>query len=176
MSSIHLSLDMRCLIKSAAQGLTGPKRRAFIADVANRLCSGSSRLAETEFGFGRQAVALGQHEQRTGLVCYGNYEPSGRQKFEVSFPQLEEDICSLVDPESQADPQMRNTFAYTRITAKSVRQQLIEHKNWQDDQLPQERTISNILNRMGYKLRKVQKTKPEKKFQKPMPSSKTYSA
>ena len=83
------------------------------------------------------------------------------------------DIRALVEPESQADPQLKNTFAYTRITAKAVRQKLIEEKGWSEDQAPKERTINDILNRLGYKLHRVQKTKPQKKSRKPMPFSKT---
>lgn len=112
------------------------------------------------------------HERRTGLVCYSAYQDQGKKKSEALLPRLEVDIRSLVDPESHADPQMRNTFAYTRITARSVLQQLIDIKGWQDEQLPKERTLSDILNRLGYKLRKVQKTKPQKKSRKLMPSSK----
>ncbi len=169
--TIEISSDNLCLIKLAANLLKGPKRRLFMAEVAHTHCQGSARLTESMFGFNRNSVTLGINEKRTGLICYKNHEPSGKNKSEVALPNLEIDIRSLVEPESQADPQLRNTFAYTRITAKSVRQKLIEEKNWQDELLPQERTISNILNRMGYKLRKVQKTKPEKKFQKPMLSS-----
>ena len=130
-------------------------------------------MTETVFGFGCQVVELGMNEKRTGLICYGNYEPCGKKKAEEASPKLEKDIRSLVDPESQADPQLQNTFAYTRITAKAVRQKLMDEKGWEDGQLPKERTINNMLNRMGYKLRKVQKTKPEKKFRKPTPSLKT---
>ena len=57
---------------------------------------------------------------------------------------------------------LRNTFAYTRVTAKAVRQKLIDEKGWDEDSLPHIRTFNNILNRQGYKLRKVEKTKLEK--------------
>lgn len=164
----EISPEYKHLIQLAAKRLKGAERRAFIADVAETLCSGNPRATETLFGFGRQTVELGMNEKRTGLICYGNYEPCGKRRSEDAFPKLEQDIRSLVDPESQADPQLRNTFAYTRITARGVRRKLMEEKGWQDDDLPKERTMCDILNRMGYKLRKVQKTRPEKKFQKPM--------
>ena len=79
-------------------------------------------MTETVFGFGRQTIELGMNEKRTGLIRYGNYKPCGKKKAEEAFPKLEQDIRSLVEPESQADPQLQNTFAYTRITAKAVRQ------------------------------------------------------
>ena len=82
----------------------------------------------------------------------------GKRRSEVDQPRLEQDIRSLVGPESQADPQMKNTLAYTRITAKAVHRKLIEEKGWPEDQVPKERTINDLLNRLGYKLRRVQKT------------------
>ncbi|MEZ5476189.1 MAG: hypothetical protein R3E95_01420 [Thiolinea sp.] len=63
---------------------------------------------------------------------------------EKANPQLEQDIRDLFDPESQADRQLRNTFAYTRLTASAVRQKLMDEKGWRDEALPQVRTISNI--------------------------------
>lgn len=172
MNAASITPDIQKLIKSASKKLKGSDKRQFIAEVAESLCGNSPRLAETLFGFCRHAVQLGIHERRTGLICYGAYQDNGRKKAEVLKPELEADIRALVDPESQADPQLRNTFAYTRITTRSLRQQLMDIKGWQDEQLPKERTLNDILNRLGYKLRKVQKTKPQKKFRKPMPSSK----
>lgn len=36
-------------------------------------------------------------------------------------------------------------------------------KGYQDDQVPKERTLRTILNRLGYRLRRIQKGKPLKK-------------
>ena len=82
------------------------------------LCYESPRLTETEFGWSRKAVKPGLDEQRTGLECFGHYEVCRKRRSEVDQPQLEKDIRTLVGPESQVDPQLKNTFAYTRITAK----------------------------------------------------------
>jgi hypothetical protein len=76
---------------------------------------------------------------------------------------LEADIRSLAEPHTQVDPKFQSPFQYTRITAKAMRQALIDEKGWSDKQLPCEKTIGNILNRLGYRLRRVQKAKPLKK-------------
>ena len=67
-----------------------------------------------------------------------------------------------MDPESQADPKFQSSFLDTRITAKAMRQALIDQKGWTDEELPHVNTIGEILNRLGYKMRRVQKTKPLK--------------
>ena len=42
-------------------------------------------------------------------------------------------------------------------------QALIDQKSWKSEELPCEKTIGNILNRLGYRLRRVPKAKPVKK-------------
>ena len=96
---------------------------------------------------------------KTGIQCMDNYSARGNKKTEDKKPQLREDILALVEPQSQTDPDFKAPFRYTRITAKSVRKVLIEHKGWSEETLPPIRTIQNILNRMGYRLRRVQKSK-----------------
>ncbi len=169
-TTTYLSIDAKRIIKLASSKLHGMEKRVFMAEVAKTFCDTSPRLTETEFGWCRKAVQLGLHEQISGFECLGHYE--GKHRSEVENPQLEIDIRALVDPESQADPKLKNTFVYTRITAKSVRQRLIDVKGWTEEQTPKQRTINDILNRLGYKLRRVQKTKPQKKSLKQMPSSK----
>jgi hypothetical protein len=65
---------------------------------------------------------------------------------------------------SQTDPNFQTSFFYTRITAKAVRQALIDEKGYTDDELPCENTIGNILDRMSYQLKRIQKTKQLKKI------------
>ena len=45
-----------------------------------------------------------------------------------------------------------------------MREALIMEKDWRDEDLPCEKTIGTILNRLGYCLRRVQKAKPLKKI------------
>jgi transposase len=100
----------------------------------------------------------------TGIQCLDNYQSRGVHCSEKKLPHLEKDIREIVDPDSQADPNFKSVFAYTRVTAKSIRQSLIDEKWYTDEQLPTERTINNLLNRLGYRLKRVQKTKPLKKI------------
>jgi hypothetical protein len=87
--------------------------------------------------------------------------------------ELVEEIHALVEPESQADPKFQTPLAYTRITAKAVHERLVATTAGNGRHVPAERTVYDILNRLGYRLRRVQKTKPQKKSLKPTPSSTT---
>lgn len=150
-------------LKDAASKLTGAKRRAFQANVALDYLDGRARKAERIFGWSRRTVQLGLHELRTGIVCLDNTSARGNRKTEEKLPKLEEDIRSLAQPQSQQDPKFQSPFQYTRMTAKAMRQALIEQKGWKSEDLPCEKTIGNILNRLGFRLRRVQKAKPVKK-------------
>lgn len=150
-------------IRDAARKLTGAKRRAFQAQVTLDYLDGSARRAERVFGWSRKTVELGLNELRTGITCVDNYSQRGNRKTEEKLPQLEQDIRSLAEPESQVDPKFQSPFQYTRMTAKAMRQALIDKKGWKDEDLPCENTIGNILNRLGYRLRRVQKAKPVKR-------------
>lgn len=158
LSELHIST-----IKDAAKKLTGAKRRAFQAKVAIDYMDSKPYLAEKTFGWDRKTVALGLNERRTGIVCLDNFQARGNKKAEEKEPQLEIDIMALADPESQIDPKFQTMFKYTRITAKAIRAALITEKGWKHEELPCERSIGNILNRLGFKLRRVQKAKPIKK-------------
>ena len=52
---------------------------------------------------------------------------------------------------------------YTRLTAQSALQAL-RAEGYSEEELPSACTMAEILNRLGYRLRKVVKAKPQKKI------------
>jgi transposase len=169
----ELTESVRDTIRSAARKLTGFRRRQFQAEMAIKYCRGNPRDAERVFGWGRDAVNTGLNELRTGIRCMENYSTRGRRKSEEKNPELVQEIHALVESKAQADPKFQTPLAYTRITAKAVREQLAANAARDGRHVPAERTVHDILNRLGYRLRRVQKTKPQKKSPKPTPSSTT---
>jgi len=155
---------LKSIIKNTAETLGGAAKREYVAMITIELLGGSARKAESKVGWSRDMVKKGLGELTTGIGRADNYSARGNKKTEEKMPELKGDIRSIVDPKSQTDPNFQTSFAYTRITAKAVRQALIDEKGYADDELPCENTIRNILNRMGYQLKRVQKTKPIKKI------------
>jgi hypothetical protein len=150
------------LIRSGAKRLTGFQRRLFMAEVATELCDGSARKAENRFGWGRETVAKGLHEASQGVRCLENFSARGRRRSEEKNPQLAADIRAIVEPHTQADPELKSSRRYTNLSAAEVRQALID-KGYSPEGLPSERTLRDILNRMNYRLKRIQKGKPLKK-------------
>jgi hypothetical protein len=102
-----------------------------------------------------------------------DFSTRGRRKTEEQQPELVREIHALVDSHSQADPKFQTPLAYTRMTAKAVHERLAANTAEKDRHVPAERTLYDILNRLGYRLRRVRKTKPQKNFPRPTPSSTT---
>ena len=152
------------LIRSGARRLTGYQRRSFLAEVAAELCGGNARQAERRFGWGRDTVETGWHELRHGVRCLENFAARGRQRSEQKDPQLAADIRAIVEPHTHADPELKSSRRYTNLAAAEVRQALID-KGYPRQGLPSARTMRDILNRMNYRLKRIQKGKPLKKTQ-----------
>ena len=150
------------LIRSAARRLTGYQRRSFQAEVAVGLCGGNARQAERRFGWGRETVEKGLHERHHGVRCLEDFVARGRQRSEEKDPQLAADIRAIVEPHTHADPELKSSRRYTNLSAAEVRAALIE-KGYPQPELPSERTMRDILNRMNYRLKRIRKGVPLKK-------------
>ena len=157
------ALQFESLIRSAAHRLQGHPRRLFLAEVTTQLCDGNPRQAERRFGWGRDTVQKGLHEARQGIRCVEDFAARGRQRSEDKDPQLAADIRALVEPHTQADPELKSPRRYTNLSAAEVLQALQGQKGYTDQQLPKERTMRDILNRMNYRVKRIQKAKPLKK-------------
>ncbi len=151
------------LLQRGADRLTGFQRRLFMADVALELCDGSARKAERRFGWGRETVAKGLHELQQGVRCLENFSARGRPRMEDEHPQLAQDIRAIVEPHTHADPELQSERRYSNLPAGEVLQALQTKKGYAKEDLPSERTMRDILQRMNYRLKRIQKGKPLKK-------------
>src|SRR5512135_1953005 len=121
------SIERRdALICSGARRLTGYQRRLFLAEVASALCGGSARQAERRFGWGRDTVATGLQELRTGIRCRENFAARGRTRSEQKDPHLAADIRTIVEPHAYADSELRSARRYTNLSAAEVLQALAD--------------------------------------------------
>ena len=157
-------------LRLASSMLSGEERRAFQAAMALKYCEGNARQAERVFGWGREPVQLGLHEHRTGIICLGAQAAfGGNRLWEEQHPEVAQALWALAESHSQADPTFRTRLQYTRLTAAEALAQLHAH-GLPEKSLPSPSTMAEVLNRNGYRLRKVIKATPQKSSRKPMPS------
>jgi predicted acyl esterase len=152
------------LLMLAARELKGFQRRVFLGRVCRELCDESPRKAEARFGWGRETVAKGLRELKSQKPELNDASNSvrGRPRMEHKNPQLAVDIRLIVEPHTHSDPELKTSRQYTNLSAEEVHEALLA-KGYDAAQLPSERTIRDILNRMNYRLKRIQKGKPLKK-------------
>jgi hypothetical protein len=160
-------------LKLASSKMSGAQRRSFQAAMTLKYCRGSARQAERVFGWNRDTVELGLHEQRTGVICLGAQAVfCGSRLWEDPHPDGAQALWVLAEAPSQQDPTFRTAQSYTRLTAAEALKQL-RAQGFPEDQLPSPSTMAEVLNRNGDRLRKVVKAKPQKNSRKQTPSSPT---
>ena len=151
-------------LRLAAAQMSGAKRRAFQAEMTEQYCAGNPRQAERMFGWSRETVEVGLAERRTGVTCLGAQTAfSGRKRWEAQHPQAAAALRTLAEAQAQQDPTFRTPLAYTRLTAKAAVAAL-RAQGFSKKQVPAPSTMASILNRLGFRLRKVLKAKPQKKI------------
>ncbi len=159
------------LLQDAAEQLKGSARRVFMARTVKQLGPGGQRRAERELGWNRGTIRKGTRELESGFAIVDAFALRGRKRAEERLPHLLADLTAVVDGQSQADPRFRTNRLYTRLTAAEVRRQLIAQRGYTDAELPTVQTIGAKLNALGYTLRAVAKTQPQKRSPRPTPSS-----
>ena len=168
----NVSRQVVDLVSRLIKSIPWPARRAAMGDVTLSILDGKCRVAEEVFGWNRSTVELGIHEFQTGISCLNDLSARRKPKVEEKHQGLLADIKEIMDPHSQAEPRLRTTLLYTNLTAQTVYSALLE-KGWPKETLPTVRTISNVLERHGYRLRTVVKTKVQKKMRIRTRSSRT---
>ena len=149
-------------IRLASSKLHGVDRRAFQSEMSLKHCQGNTRLTESVFGWGRNTVETGLGEKRTGMICVGAQSGfGGNKRWEERYPDAAKALQQLAEEYAQQDPTFKSSIAYTRLTAAEALRQL-EVKGFPQDQIPSPSAMAEILNRMGYRLRKVVKAKTKK--------------
>jgi hypothetical protein len=160
------------LIVRLVELIPWPVRRTAMGDATLSLLDGKPRVAEDVFGWNRATVELGINELRTKIFCVNDLSSRRKPKAEEKDPRLLVDIIEILNPHSQAEPQLKTALLYTNMTAKAVYDALLE-KGWSAETLPTTQTISNILDRHNYRLRTVAKAKVQKKYRKQTQFSRT---
>jgi Rhodopirellula transposase DDE domain len=161
---MELSAELKATYIETAQALKGSDRPVFMARIVKTLGRGGQSQAARELGWCRDTIRKGIGELESGHRQVDNFGARGRKKAEEKLPNLRADIRALVDRQSQTDPTFPSLRLYPRLSAAEVRRQLIQPKGYHHTTVPTEETLRVKLNQLGYRLRAVQKSRPQKNF------------
>jgi hypothetical protein len=140
-------------LRFAVSMMTHKQRRAFVASIALKYCDGSSRKTESIFGWGRDMLAMGLGEKRTGILCISAQSScSGNLRWEYRHPDAAKVLCELAEVHAQQDSNFTTEIAFTGLIAEEALKQLQAAKGFTEVELPANGTMAKVLNRLGYRL------------------------
>src|SRR6195952_1099578 len=163
--------EMIPVLIDAAHALKGSQKRVFMAKTVAAMGRGRQRWAQLHLGWCRETIRKGTHELRTGMTCLDAFHCRRRKPAEEHLPRLLEEIRSIADGQSHADPKSQTDRLFPRISAAEVRRQLIAAKGYTDAELPTQQTINTKMNLLGFRLTRAAKCRPQKESSRPTPSS-----
>ena len=160
---LNITPESRKIWQETLALLEGQARRLFMASVVSDLGRGGTAWAHRELGWDRTTVGKGRHELASGIVCVDSLQLRGRKGYAAKLPGLEADLKAICEASCQTDPTFRTTQVYRRLTAAEARRQLLL-KGYREEDLPAERSLCRMLGRLGFKPRRVAKSKPLRKI------------
>ena len=152
------------IVIDTVKKLKGHDKRVALAHISDAYGHGGQTFVAKEFNAGRDTIRKGIREVNSGFKCEDAFNLRGRRVIADKLPELKEDLEDIIDSQCQTDPKFQSTRLYTHLTVSEIRKQLIGEKGYEDTELPTNQTLNTIVNGLGYKLKKVQKTKPLKKI------------
>src|SRR4051794_7661771 len=109
--------EMIPVLIAAATALKGGQKRIFMAQTVKAMGRGGQRWALEHLGWCRDTIRKGMHELRSGMTCVDAFSARRRKPAEEHLPRLLDDIRSIADAHSQADPKFQTRRLFTRISA-----------------------------------------------------------
>ena len=152
-------------IRLAASKMHGAERRAFQAEMSLKYCEGNVRLTETIFGWGRETVTVGLAEKRTGAdLLWRAIGVEWKQTLGGPPSRGGGSAASVSGIACATRPDLSHGVElYLILQLVEAIQQLLSRRIQRERPRLSASAMAEILNRMGYRLRKVVKAKPQKK-------------
>ena len=102
---------------------------------------------------------------RDNLEVKSNKSKCGRKKITVIYPELETDIKKRIENKLYTDPYFETEQLFCSLTINEVMKELLKTGKYKQGFISRN-SLENLLNQMGYNLKKVKRNKPLKKVEK----------
>jgi len=125
-----------------------------MAEVTLKLCHGNARKAERRFGWDvKQSARPSRTSARhtlSGELCRTGPTAPGRENAAAGARHR-----AIVEPHTQADPELKSARRYSNLSAATC--SMLAGERIHEGKSPQRRSMRDILNRMNYRLKRIQK-------------------
>ena len=132
---------------------------SLVLDIGGRCISAIAKVLECS----RKYVKKCYNFVKEGYTEQTKLEFRGRKRLTEIYPYLEKDITKIIENSLSTDPKFKTEKQYVNMTVKEIKKQLIETGKYEENSFCNS-SLNNILNEMGYDLKKVKKKKPFKKI------------
>ena len=111
----------------------------------------------------RKFVKIVFSRVKDNLEVNYNKNKCGRKKVAEKYPQLEEDIRTIIKEHTYTDSHFQTEQLFCNLTINQVMDDLLKIEKYKKGFISRS-SLGNLLNKMGYNLKKVKRNKPLKKI------------
>ena len=132
---------------------------ALISDLGSRSISLVSRLIHCSRAFAKKCLVIFQNKSE----IKSNRNKCGRKKSIKKYPELRSDIEQVIKENLFTDPHFNTEQQFCCLTIDEIMNKLLLTRKYKKGFISRS-TLGNILNIMGYNLKKVKRNRPLKKI------------
>lgn len=132
---------------------------ALVLDVGGRCISAISNAIGCCRAFVKESYII----VRDNLEIISNKNKCGRKKITEKYPELKNDIEKIIDGKLYTDPHLEKEQLFCSLTIDEVMRKLLNLGKYSVKFISRS-SLANLLNEMGYNLKKVKRNKPLKKI------------
>ena len=133
---------------------------ALVLDVGGRCISAISNVTGCCRAFVKECYII----VRDNLDIKSNKNKCGRKKITEKYPELKEDINKVIEEKLYTDPHFETEQLFCSLTIDEVLQRLSNLGKYKQKFISRS-ALGELLNQMGYNLKKVKRNKPLKKIE-----------
>ena len=133
---------------------------ALVLDVGDRSISAIANACNCCRAFVKKCYLI----VRDNLEIKSNKKQCGRKKVTEKYKDLENDIRIIINEHVYTDPHFQTEQLFCSLTIEQVMQELLNLGKYEINFISRS-TLVNLLNKMGYNLKKVKRNKPLKKIE-----------
>ena len=100
---------------------------------------------------------------KDNLEIKSNKSNCGRKRITITYPELETDIKNIIEGRLYVDPHFQTEQLFCSLTIDQVMSELLKTGRYKEKFISRS-SLGNLLNKMGYNLKKVTRNKPLKKI------------
>lgn len=112
----------------------------------------------------RQFVKYCYSVVKNNLQIVNNRHKCGRKKKIEEYPTLKSDIEKIMEENAYTDPHFTTEKQFSKLTINEVMKRLMATNQYKEKFISKS-TLANLLNELGYSLKKVKRNKPLKKIE-----------